>query len=159
MVKITTETSTKTNQPILWKPIEIPISNGYKEAHLVIKFTSSCSLLTEKIMHKDILHQAKTRCEEIYQSTYMDSIEQMCPAGTFTELESRFKRFIFTTSIIIGTFIAALTVTTVSAAAVAMTDISTNGPSDVEYEMKKFEDRQFTTEAQNEFFGRVLGGI
>jgi hypothetical protein len=98
--------TTISNQPVLWRSANVPITSGHNEFHLLIKFRNPCEILTNETVHVDLLSVAKQRCEELYEEYFIKELEEMCPTGSYTEVHSRQRRFIF--SLLIGVGIAAI---------------------------------------------------
>lgn len=85
--------------PILWRKSDTPVTGGYLNAKVIIRFVNPCSLLTADIVHGDLVEDAIKNCNDIYMSDFLQEIESMCPRKGWTEiLESHHhvivKRFI-----------------------------------------------------------------
>ncbi|CAL8095938.1 unnamed protein product [Orchesella dallaii] len=81
--------------PVLWKKGETPIASGYLQVSLNIKFLNPCSLLTEEIIHADLLKEAIEKCNEMYEDCFVTEIGEICPKKQWTEvLLHRKKRFL-----------------------------------------------------------------
>jgi len=64
-------------------------------------FKSPCEVITEDIVHPDLLKQTRKQCDEMYEEYFLSEIENMCPRGSFNIVQSRKKRFVF--SLLIAT--------------------------------------------------------
>lgn len=78
--------TTGNSAPILWKKGPIPLTTGYKQTHLMINFISPCVLLSNDTVHVDLVEEAWRKCDEIYQTAFLDEIETMCPRKRYTDL-------------------------------------------------------------------------
>src|SRR5271156_214387 len=87
--------NTKNSQPVLWRQSDTQVTTGHYEVHLLIKFVSPCELLTNETVHHDVLPMALKRCEEIYESFFMEEMEKMCFARNYTEVTMQKRIAIF----------------------------------------------------------------
>jgi len=83
-------------QPVIWRASQTPVTQGHNQYHLMIKFESPCNIFTTDNIHEHLLKEAKSKCEELYEEYFLRNVEEMCPRGTFTEVEVRKKRELFT---------------------------------------------------------------
>ncbi|OXA48994.1 Copia protein [Folsomia candida] len=79
--------------PLLWKKSPIPVTTGYNQVHLLVKFMNPCEILTQDLLHKDLSAYATEKCNKIYDEMFLDELEKMCPKRKFSDhINSRHTR-------------------------------------------------------------------
>ncbi|XP_035713879.1 uncharacterized protein LOC118438167 [Folsomia candida] len=79
--------------PLLWKKSPIPVTTGYNQVHLLVKFMNPCEILTQDLFHKDLSAYATEKCNKIYDEMFLDELEKMCPKRKFSDhINSRHTR-------------------------------------------------------------------
>ncbi len=87
--------STHNNIPVLWRKSETPVTFGFIHVKLIIQFVNPCEMLTNELIHDDLVVDAVKKCNEIYQDAFSKEIEEMCPKRGWQHVLSkpRSKRF------------------------------------------------------------------
>jgi len=80
------------SHPVLWRGSRTPVVSGYEKVKLSIELISPCSLLTEEIIHTDMLYETKQLCDSMYQKYFLEEMGNICP--TVHELRTRHERAI-----------------------------------------------------------------
>lgn len=99
--------------PLLWNKSNIHITTRYNQLHLLVKFINPCEILTKDVVHKDLIEYAIEKCNTIYNETFLDELEKMCPKRKFShhlstrqsrEIKARTKRVL--PLLVIGAIVA-----------------------------------------------------
>ena len=78
--------------PVLWKKLDVPVSNGFHEVNLKLHLVSPCTLLTDNVIHRHLLPAAIAKCEEVYITQFLDPLSVMCPSHKWDIVEHRHRR-------------------------------------------------------------------
>lgn len=83
--------------PVLWRSTEKPVTTGYSDVRLSIKFVSPCKLLNAEILHHDVVNATRFECDKLYEELFMTELEKFCPVEkteTQVTAKTRDKRFV-----------------------------------------------------------------
>jgi hypothetical protein len=102
MMTMAQSTTIQNSQPVLWRGSKTPIISGYEKVNLRIHLISPCSLITDEVVHTDVLDTTIDMCNQMYTNYFTSEMQKMCPTFENNHLPGRRqKRFVVTGTIAI----------------------------------------------------------
>ncbi|CAG7732058.1 unnamed protein product, partial [Allacma fusca] len=80
--------------PVIWRKSDTPVTVGHHQVHLMVNFINPCQAISNETVHNDLTNSARAKCDEVYQTMFLDEIQRMCPKKSWTSVSVRQKRFI-----------------------------------------------------------------
>ncbi|CAG7724410.1 unnamed protein product, partial [Allacma fusca] len=80
--------------PVLWRKSETPITTGHHQINLQVNFINPCDILMNDTIHHELVEDAHSRCQNAYETNFMQELRQMCPQKRWTSVANRKKRFV-----------------------------------------------------------------
>jgi type II secretory pathway pseudopilin PulG len=75
--------STMLSPPVLWRPTATPITLNHQDYYILIHLNSPCELLSNNVVHPDMLEITVLKCKDLYETLFLKELEIMCPSQQY----------------------------------------------------------------------------